>query len=111
MPLTLVVEGDMASPVPSSRGMSREGLPCLLIMFVFISLRNFLASYYPGRGQTTHPLASFPTVPFDPADSDNSGIESEGEWLGDRQLVELAEGPSCRISEALANEVCRRHFL
>lgn len=73
----------------------------------------FLASYYPGRGQTTHPLASFPTVPqgFDPENGDDSGVESEGEWLNDSQLAELAKGPPSRISEALANEVRRQHFL
>ena len=73
----------------------------------FVDLRKFLASYYPGRGQTTHPLASFPTVPqgFDPSNGDHSDVESEGDWLNDK-VAELAEGPPSRISEALANEVC-----
>lgn len=78
-------------------------------MFVFVvSLTcEFLVSYYPGHGQTTHPLASFPTVPqgFDPSNGDNSDVESPGDWLND-ESAGLAEGPSSHISDTLVNEVC-----
>ena len=46
------------------RGLRREGDACLPIMFVEQVLKQvkILASYYPGRGQSKHPLAAFPTV-------------------------------------------------
>ena len=78
----------------------------ITITRVLTTSRNFLASYYPGRGQTMHPLAAFPTVPptmsqdIDNANGDNSGVESEDGWLDDGHL-----GPA-HISAALANEVC-----
>jgi hypothetical protein len=70
----------------------------------------FLASYYPGCGQTMHPLATFPTVSptiaqgLDLENDDNSGVKSGGEWFSGGGLPGLAEGPS-HISEALANKV------
>ena len=76
-----------------------------------LTSRNVLASYYPGRGQTTHPLAAFPTVPptlsqdIDNANGDDSGVESEDGWYDDGHSA----GPT-HISEALANEVCRRRL-
>ena len=96
-------------------GLRREGESRLLIMFIarVLTSRNFLASYYPGHGQTMHPLATFPTVPptiaqgIDLENGDNSGVTSGGEWLSTFSgggLPGLAEGPS-RISEALANKV------
>jgi len=81
-----------------------------------LTSRNFLASYYPGRGQATHPLAAFPTVPpttyqdIDNANGDDSGVESEDGWFDDGHLAGLAGG-SAHISGALANEVCRRRLL
>lgn len=71
------------------------------------------ASYYPGRGQTMHPLAAFPTVPptitqgLDLAHSasDDISAKSEEEWSNDWHVAGLAEQASC-ISGALSNKVC-----
>jgi len=53
----------------------------------------------------THPLTTFPTIPrANPADSDDSGVESEDEWVDD--FAGLAGGPPSRISQAVAKEVC-----
>ena len=69
-------------------------------------------SYYPGRGQTMHPLSTFPTVPptviqdSNLANSDDSGAKSEEGWFNDGHFAGLAEGPPSCISEARAHEVC-----
>ena len=92
-------------------GLKREGT-CLPIMFItqFDSENvTVTASYYPGRGQTMHPLAAFPTVPhaviqgLDVANSDGSSIKNEEEWFTNGWVAGLADASS----EALANTVCR----
>jgi len=53
-----------------------------------------------------HPLAAFPSVPrADPANGNDSGVESEGEWIDD-----LVEGPPSHISQTMAKEVCQQHI-
>jgi len=58
-----------------------------------------------------HPFAAFPTVPptgfqdIDDANGDDSSVESEDGWFDDGHSA----GPA-HISEALANEVCRRRL-
>jgi len=78
-----------------------------------LTSRKFSASYYPGRGQTTHPLDKFPTVPstqdINNANGDDSSVESEDGWFDDWHLAGPAEGTT-HTSEALPNEVCRRRL-
>lgn len=89
---------------------------CLPIMFITqFDSENITASYYPGHGQTMHPLAAFPTVScavvqgLDLANGDGSSVKNEEEWFTNGHVAGLADGPSC-ISEALANKVCQQYL-
>ena len=74
--------------------------------------RKFSAtSYYPGRGDTTHPL-SF----LDPTNDgrripnvDDNGFESDEDWNVDEQTVELSLQNPSRFAEVMANEVSLQH--
>jgi hypothetical protein len=65
---------------------------------------NAASSYYPGRGDNTHPLSRIDPDDHD-TDSDDLVIETEEDWMDDEHMVKLTQGPPSKFSEAIAREV------
>jgi hypothetical protein len=59
------------------------------------------SSYYPGHGDTTHPLVHLDPNNHD-TDAKDQVIETKEDWMGDDHV---SNGQPSKISEAVASEV------
>ena len=93
-------------------------LCCLLFAYLSPINKHFLAaSFYPGRGDDSHILASLVTEHYG-LDTDNPTLEedqdfsteTEADWLDDDHLVESVDRTQAKMSDALALEVSSRQL-
>ena len=74
---------------------------------LFVCQTSAATSFYPGRGDTTHPLSFLDSandghhIP----NVDNNGLESDEDWSVDEQTVELSLKNPSRFAEVMASEV------
>ncbi|KAH9042828.1 hypothetical protein EDB84DRAFT_1559325 [Lactarius hengduanensis] len=83
----------MAAPVSNgvAKGKGRVGL-------------KRTSSFYPGRGDDTHPLASLQVDPGNQDSDPEDDIEDEDDWLEDEQTANIARKVSAKTSEVNITE-------
>ncbi|KAH9009631.1 hypothetical protein EDB85DRAFT_2162475 [Lactarius pseudohatsudake] len=94
MPLQLPSNGEtMAAPVSDGvvKGKGRVGL-------------KRTSSFYPGRRDDTHPLASLQVDPGNQDSDPEDDIEDEDDWLEDKQTANIARKVSAKTSEVNITE-------
>lgn len=69
-----------------------------------------MSSFYPGRGDHTHPLArlNHGNHAFHAPAVDDDGVETDEDSVDDNQAVELSLKYPSKFSESVANEVSRQ---